>query len=427
MRNPQCTSVPRSALRVKLLRVTHPARRLGFGALAHRNYRLFFGGQMVSLTGTWMQSVAQGWLVLELTDSPFYVGLTSALGSLGVLLFTLYAGVVADRVDKHRAIIVTQSLQMVQAFALAALVLGGQVTVTRVMALAAALGVVAAFDIPIRQSFIVELVGKDDLMNAIALNTSVFNATRVLGPVVAGLLIGSVGVGVCFLLNGLSYLAVIAGLLAMRVPRSPFPVPRSSAWTGLLEIARFIHESRLVRTLIALTAVLSIFGFQLVTMMPVFARDVLRVGATGYGLLMASLGVGAMAGALGVAVLSHRIRKGPTMLVGGTAFGVLIALFAMSPALPLSLLLGALAGLAMIVNNALTNTMIQTAVPDGLRGRVMGLYSFVFVGMAPLGAFQAGWVAEHAGAPVAIAVGGMVCAVAVAVAGWRVGELRAVT
>jgi MFS family permease len=179
-----------------------------------------------------------------------------------------------------------------------------------------------------------------------------------------------------------------------------------------------------VRTLIALTAVLSIFGFQLITMMPVFARDVLHAGATGYGLLMASLGIGALAGALGVAVLSRRIRKGRTMLAGGTAFGLLVALFGQSPVLPLSLLLGALAGLAMIVNNALTNTMIQTAVPDGLRGRVMGLYSFVFVGMAPLGAFQAGWVAEHWGAPAAVGIGGLVCAAAVAVAGWRVGEIR---
>jgi MFS family permease len=404
--------------------VTHPARRLGLGALAHRNYRLFFGGQVVSLTGTWMQSVAQGWLVLELTDSPYYVGLTAALGSLGVLLFTLYAGVVADRVNRRRAVIVTQSLQMVQAFALAALVLSGRVTATGVMALAAALGVIAAFDIPIRQSFIVELVGKDDLMNAIALNTSVFNATRILGPVVAGLLIGPLGVGFCFLVNGLSYLAVLGGLLAMRVPRSAFPVPRSSVWSGFLEIARFIHASRLVRTLIALTAVLSIFGFQLMTMMPVFARDVLGAGATGYGLLMASLGVGAMTGALGVAVMSRRIPKGRTMLAGGTAFGLCVTAFALSPALPLSLALGALAGLAMIVNNALTNTMIQTAVPDALRGRVMGLYSFVFVGMAPVGAFQAGWVAERWGAPAAIGIGGLVCAAAVAGAGWGVAEIR---
>jgi MFS family permease len=407
--------------------VTHPARRVGLGALAHRNYRLFFGGQIVSLTGTWMQSVAQGWLVLELTDSPFSVGLTAALGSLGVLLLTLYAGVVADRVDKRRAVIVTQALQMVQAFALAALALSGHATVGHVMVLAAFLGVIAAFDIPIRQSFIVELVGKDDLMNAIALNTSVFNATRILGPVAAGLIIGPLGVGVCFLLNGISYIAVIGGLLAMRVPRSTFPVPRSSVWSGLVEIARFIRGSRLVRTLIALTAVLSIFGFQLITLMPVFARDVLHVGATGYGLLMASLGVGAMAGAIGVAVLSRRIAKGRTMLAGGAAFGLLVALFGRSPSLGAALVLGGLAGLAMIVNNALTNTMIQTAVPDGLRGRVMGLYSFVFVGMAPVGAFQAGWVAEHWGAPIALGIGGLVCAAAVTGAGWGVGELREVT
>jgi MFS family permease len=316
---------------------------------------------------------------------------------------------------------------MVQAFVLAALALSGHATVGHVMVLAAFLGVIAAFDIPIRQSFIVELVGKDDLMNAIALNTSVFNATRILGPVVAGLIIGPLGVGVCFLLNGISYIAVIGGLLAMRVPRSAFSVPRSSVWSGLVEIARFIRGSRLVRTLIALTAVLSIFGFQLITLMPVFARDVLHAGATGYGLLMASLGVGAMAGAIGVAVLSRRIAKGRTMLAGGTAFGLLVALFGRSPSLGAALVLGGLAGLAMIVNNALTNTMIQTAVPDGLRGRVMGLYSFVFVGMAPVGAFQAGWVAEHWGAPIALGIGGLVCAAAVTGAGWGVGELREVT
>lgn len=405
--------------------MTHPARRVGFGALAHRNYRLFVSGQIVSLTGTWMQSVAQGWLVLELTDSPFYVGLTAALGSVGVLLFSLYAGVVADRVNKRRAVILTQSLQMIQAFALAVLVWSGRATVEGVMVLAAALGVIAAFDIPLRQSFIVDLVGKDDLMNAIALNTSVFNASRVLGPVVAGLLIGPLGVAACFFINGLSYLAVLGGLLAMTAPRSAVRGPWSSTWTDLREIVVFIHASRLVRTLIGLTAVLSIFGFQLVTLMPVFARDVLAVGATGYGMLMASLGIGAMCGALGVAVFSRRIRKGPTMLVGGTAFGVLVALFGLSPVFALSLALGALTGFAMIVNNALTNTMIQTAVPDALRGRVMGLYSFVFVGMAPLGAFQAGWVAEHFGAPVAVGIGGVISAAAVGVAAWKVGEVRA--
>lgn len=404
--------------------MTHPARRLGFGALAHRDYRLFLAGQVVSLTGTWMQSVAVGWLVLELTDSPFYVGLAAGLGSLGVLLFSLYAGVVADRVNKRRAVMVTQSLQMVQAFALAALVWSGRANVEGVIALAAALGVIAAFDIPLRQSFIVELVGKDDLMNAIALNTSVFNLSRVLGPVVAGLLIGPLGVAVCFLINGVSYLGVLAGLAAMRPPPFTLAVQRASTWAGLLEIIRFIHGDRLVRTLIGLTAVLSVFGFQLVTLMPVFARDVLQAGATGYGFLMASLGVGALSGALAVAVFARRIRKGVTMITGGTAFGLLVALFGLSPALSLSLVLGALTGCAMIANNALTNTMIQTAVPDFLRGRVMGIYSFVFVGMAPLGALQAGWVAEHLGAPAAVVIGGLVSAVAVATAGWRVRELR---
>jgi len=405
--------------------MTHPARRLGFGALTHRDYRLFLSGQIVSLTGTWMQSLALGWLVLELTDSPFYVGLTAAMGSLGVLLFSLYAGVVADRVNKRRAVILTQSLQMVQAFALAGLVWSGGATVGSVIALAAALGIIAAFDIPLRQSFIVDLVGKDDLMNAIALNTSVFNLSRVLGPVVAGLLIGPLGVATCFLLNGVSYLAVLAGLLAMRPAPFVVAVQRTSTWRGLLEIVGFIHRDRLVRTLIGLTAVLSIFGFQLVTLMPVFARDVLRAGAAGYGFLMASLGVGAMSGALAVAVFGRRIRKGPTMIAGGTAFGVLVALFGLSPALSLSLVLGALTGCAMIVNNALTNTMIQTAVPDALRGRVMGIYSFVFVGMAPLGGLQAGWVAEHLGAPAAVSIGGVVSAAAVAAAGWRVREVRA--
>ena len=370
--------------------MTDGARRYGLGALAHRNFRLFFFGQTVSLTGTWMQSVAQGWLVLTLTDSPFYVGLVSALGSLGVLLFTLYAGVVADRSDKRRTVIVTQALLMLQAFALAALAWTGAVTVAHVMALALLLGVVSAFDIPTRQAFIVEMVGKDDLMNAIALNTSVFNATRVIGPVVAGLLIGPFGVAACFFLNGVSYLAVIASLLALRLP--PY-VPRASAetvWQGFREIVAFIRSDARVSTLIALTALLSIFGFPFLALMPVFARDILHSDARGYGVLLAAVGAGAVLGALAVAVYSRRIPKGRFMLIGGTSFGTLVALFALSRWFALSLVLLALTGCAMIVNNALTNTMLQTLVPDALRGRVMGFYSFMFVGMSPLGAFQAG-------------------------------------
>jgi MFS family permease len=405
--------------------MTEAAREVGLGALAHRNFRLFFFGQGVSLIGTWMQSVAQGWLVLSLTNSPFYVGFVSALGSIGVLAFTLYAGVIADRSDKRRTVVITQSLSMLLAFVLAGLALTKVVTVWQVMAVAATLGVVNAFDIPTRQSFLVEMVGKEDLMNAIALNSSMFNAARVVGPAIAGALIGLVGVGVCFLLNGLSYIAVIAGLLAMRLPAF---VPRpaaASAWNGFREVLAFIRRDRRVETLVVLTAILSVFGFPYLVMMPVFARDVLHVSAAGYGALTAAVGAGAMLGALAIAVNSQRIaRRGRLMTVGGTAFGLCVLAFALSHSFALSLVLLALAGCAMIVNNALTNTLLQTLVPDDLRGRVMGFYSFVFVGMSPVGAFQAGVFAEHLGAPTAIAVGAGLCAAAVVVAAWRVPELR---
>ena len=391
----------------------------GLRAFTHRNFRLFFFGQIVSLTGTWMASVAQGWLVLQLTNSAFYVGLVAALGSLGVLLFTLYAGVVADRTDKRRTVVITQTLLMVQAFALAALVFTGHVTVGAVMVLAAALGVISAFDIPTRQSFLVDMVGKDDLMSAIALNTSVFNATRVLGPVVGGVIMGAAGGGlrgpaICFTLNGLSYLAVIIGLTRMRLPPRVVPPVTGSAWASFREVLFYLRSDRRAATLVMLTAAISLFGFPFLALMPVFARNVLHVDATGYGLLMAAVGGGAVLGALGVALFGARLPKGRLQTIGGVAFGLAIAVFASARNFGFALVLLALAGCLMIVNNALTNTMLQTRVPDALRGRVMGFYSFMFVGMAPLGAFQAGLVAERFGAPASIAVGGLLTAVSVA-------------
>jgi MFS family permease len=404
-------------------------RPSAFGALSHRNFRLFFVGQIVSLTGTWMQSVAQGWLVLLLTDSPFYVGLVAALGSLGVLVFTLYAGVVADRSDKRRTIIVTQTLQMIQALTLAALVWSGHVTPAAVLVLAAVLGVVSAFDIPTRQAFLVDMVGKDDLMNAIALNTSAFNASRIVGPVVAGLVMtaaggGTTGTAWCFTLNGVSYLAVIVGLLRMRLPAFVPPAVARSAWASFREVLGYLGGDRRAATLVALTALVSLFGFPFLALMPVFARDVLSTDARGYGVLMASVGVGALSGALGVALLSRRLRPGPVQLAAGTAFGLAVAGMAWSRSLGLAALLLVAVGCFMIVNNALTNTMLQTGVPDALRGRLMGFYSFVFVGMAPVGAFLGGAVAERFGVSVAVSAGGLLCAAAVALAGWRVRELR---
>ena len=391
-----------------------------FGALSHRNFRLFFTGQIVSLTGTWMASVAQGWLVLQLTNSAFQVGLVAALGSAGVLLFSLYGGVIADRTDKHRTVLITQTLQMLQAFTLAALAWTGHVTVGAVIVLAAALGVIAAFDIPTRQSFIAEMVGKDDLMSAIALNSSVFNATRVLGPVVGGLIMGMSGGGtrgpaICFLVNGLSYLAVIGALASMKLPPRTPPAVTSSVWGSLREVIAYLRGDRRAGTLVLLTALISLFGFPFLALMPVFARDVLHTNARGYGFLMAAVGGGAVLGAVCVAMFGPRVPKGRLQAFGGIAFGLAITLFASLRVFGAALVVLALTGCFMIVNNALTNTMLQTRAPDALRGRIMGFYSFMFVGMAPLGAFQAGFVAERFGAPIAIGFGGLLTALAVAV------------
>ena len=399
--------------------------RYGVGALAHRNFRLFFIGQGISLVGTWMQNVGEGWLILTLTNSPFYVGLTAALSSIGVLLFSLYAGVVADRVDKRRIIIFMQLAFMLEAFTVAILVWTGVVAVWQVLVLATVLGIASAFDIPMRQSFIVEMVGKDDLMNAIALNSSLFNGARVIGPAIAGLLIGALGIAWCYFLNGLSYIAVIAGLLLMRLPATIRPARTTSTWGGFREVLTFLRSDRRIRALMLQTAILSVFGFPYISMMPVFARDVLHRGAAGYGALTSSIGIGAVVGALGIALSSTRLRaRGRLMLVGGTAFGILLILFSTSRILAVSMVLLALAGCAMIVNNAITNTLLQTAAPDHLRGRIMGFYSFVFVGMAPFGAFLFGLAAEYIGAPTAIAIGGGVVALSVMITGWQVPELR---
>src|SRR5881394_923908 len=261
-----------------------PARGFRLGALAHRNFRLFFLGQGVSLIGTWMQAVALGGLVL-----------------------TLYAGIVVDRVDKRRLIVWTQALQMLEALALALLVWTKTIAPWHVMVLAVGFGLVNAFDIPGRQAFLVELVGKEDLMNAIALNSSMFNAARIVGPAVAGVLIGAAGVGMCFFLNGVSYIAVIASLLAMRLP--PFaPRPATAAWEGFRAGVRFIRSDARVLGLVVLVAVFSVFGFPFLVLMPVVARDVLHTNARGYGVLMAAVGVGAMLGALALATRGRRVR-----------------------------------------------------------------------------------------------------------------------
>ncbi len=389
-----------------------------FRSLRHRNFRLFFFGQGTSLIGTWMQNIAQGWLVLELTNSAFWVGVVSGLTSLPILLGSLPAGVFVDRVNKHRLVILTQVLSALQALALAILIWTHAIALWQVAVIAVFLGAVNAVDTPARQAFIVELVGKEDLGNAIALNSSAFNAARVVGPSIAGVLISVVGLAWCYLLNAVSYLAVIWGLLAMRLP--PFERPRhqGSGWVQFSEGARFVRGDRRVLALVTLMAVRSVFGFPYLVMMPVFARNVLRVGATGLGVMMAATGIGAVVAAFGLAALERHIRKGTVLMWAGPIFGLAVAGFAVVPSFPVALVILPVAGGALILTSALTNMLVQAIVPDNLRGRVMGFYAFVFLGMSPFGAFLVGWGADRFGAPAAVAAGGGVCVLA-ALEMWR--------
>ena len=396
-----------------------------FPALRHRNFRVFFGGQLVSLLGTWMGSTAQAWLVLLLTDSPFYVGLVGALGSLPVLLVSLYAGVVADRMSKLRLIKITQGSSMMLALALATLTFADVVTVQQIMVIATLLGVVSAFDIPARQSFFVEMVGKQDLLNAIALNSSAFNVTRVLGPAIAGILIGKIGVAMCFLLNGFSFLAVMAALFSIRQPPVHLPTHPPSALAHMREGLSYVRSDRRLFTLSLILATLSIFGFPYLVLLPVMVRDVLGRGAAEFGWMSSAVGAGAMTGALGLAAYATRLPKGKVVKWASIAFGVMVSAFALSRSLPLSLLLVALTGFTMIINTATTNTLLQSVTPDELRGRVMSVFTFSFVGMGPIGAFGAGWMAEQVGAPLALVMGGGVCLAVTAVAHWRVPDVGA--
>jgi MFS family permease len=388
-----------------------------FSALRHRDFRLFLGGQLVSLCGTWVQTVAQGWLVLQLTDSAFAVGLVTALGSLPILLFTLYGGVVADRVDKRRLVLVLQSLMLLEALTLAVLTHQGWITVHLVMALASFYGLLSAFEVPTRQALVSEIVGKEDLMNAIALNSSAFNVARVIGPSIAGALIATVGLAACFYLNAASYLAVIVGLVLMRVQRPGSP-STARAFGALKEGFGYIFGNRWPRALVTIIASFSIFGYSFLPMMPVFARDVLGLDADGYGAIVSAIGLGAAAGAIGIAASGGRTRSGRLLIGSFALFGVLLTGAAFAPGFWSALALFTLAGSLMAINGILANTMLQLQAPDRLRGRVMGFYSFVVLGMAPLGAFQAGWVSEHYGARAAFALGGAACVVMAGVVGW---------
>ena len=397
--------------------------RSTFAALRHRNYRLFLIGQFISLCGTLMQQVALGWLVLELTNSPFAVGLVTSLGSLPILALTLYGGVVADRVDKRRFVLLLQSLMLVEALTLSVLTAFHWVTVHWIMALAAFAGLLSAFEVPTRQAMVVDLVEREDLMNAIALNSSAFNVARVIGPAIAGALIAAAGLAACFFANAASYLAVVAGLVAMKT-EAPAAGARPDTLAAMKEGFRYVLDNRWPRALVVLIAGFAVFGFPFMTMAPVFARDVLHVGASGYAALISAIGVGAAAGALGLAGFGKRYRKEKLLMMASSLFGVVLALIAVAHTFSTSLALFTIAGWTMAANGILGNTLLQIQAPDHLRGRVMGVYSFLVLGLAPFGSLQAGLVSEHLGVRYSIGLGGAACCLTVAWVAWYLGKSR---
>jgi MFS family permease len=383
-----------------------------FAALRHPSYRLFFAGQLVSLIGTWMQSVAQGWLVFQLTGSALYLGVVAAAGQAPVLALSLVGGVVADRIPKRRLLIATQSTMAVVALALGTLVALGVVRPWHVAVFAALSGIANAFDMPARQAFVVEMVGQGELMNAIALNSSVFHAARIIGPSVAGLLVASVGMAACYFINGLSFVAVIAALALMRLTAAPRARDAGGVWARLVEGVRYVARDRLVGGVMILIACFSLFGLPYTVLMPVFARDILHAGPQGLGGLYAAAGVGALGGSLVLATFSKTRRRALVLIGGVLLFAAALSGFALSRRLPLSLALLAVSGGAGVTFMSSCNTTVQASVPDALRGRVMGIYSLMFMGLVPFGALQAGAVAERFGAPLALGAGALVCAAA---------------
>ena len=389
-------------------------------ALRHRNFQLFFGGQLISLIGTWMQTVAQSWLVYRLTGSGLLLGAVGFASQIPVFLVAPIGGITADRANRHRVVIATQTASMILAFVLAALTLTNKVQVWHIFVLASFLGVVNAFDIPGRQSFLVDMVGKDDLMNAIALNSSMFNGARVIGPAVAGVLVARLGEGWCFFANGVSYIAVIVGLMLMKVHSPPRASTKTPPLEHLIEGFQFVEHTAPIRALLLLLGLVSAVGMPYTVLMPIFADKILHgggqefatligshdLGAVRLGILMGAAGVGALLGALTLALRSGLKGLSKWVTVCCAGFGVSLILFSFSKAFWLSVVLLLPVGYFIMLQMASSNTLIQAMVPDELRGRVMAVYSMMFMGLAPLGALMGGALSDRLGAPWTVAIGG---------------------
>ena len=384
-----------------------------FRALSHRNFRLFFMGQFVSRVGFWMQSMAQAWLVYRLTDSSLMLGLVAFAGQVPTLLFGLFAGVVADRCNRYRVILFSLILALVQALVLGILTMGGWITVWQVFPLALIAGTIQAFEMPARQSFLMEIVGRDDITSAVALNSTVVSGARILGPALAGLFVAQFGEGVCFVFNGLSYVPIIGGFLAMRLPPRPETGPAtSSTATFIREGITYVLETPAIRLLLILISVISLLSTPYTVLMPIFAADILHSGPNGMGMLMGSAGAGAVVGALLLARHRDTQKLGRVVAIALIRFGIGLILFSWSKHFWLSMLVLPLVGSGFMVPMSAINTLLQTLTPDHLRGRVMSLFFIMFMGAPPIGSLLAGFLAPIIGAPLTVGSMGAGCLLA---------------
>jgi MFS family permease len=376
-----------------------------FSALRHPNYRLWFIGQLVSLVGTWMQNTAQGYLVYELTKSPAYLGYVGFVSGLPAWIFTLYGGVIADRISRRILLIITQSSMMALAFILAGLVFTGAVQPWHIVLLAGLLGIANAFDAPARQAFVVELVDRQDMVNAIALNSTMFNAATVVGPSAAGITYALFGPAWCFTINGVTYIAVIIALALMRIQVPPLRKRPQSMWAEIKEGLAYTLHDRLTLVVTLTMGMVSLFGLSVVTLLPAWSVDVLKGDVTTNGLLLSARGAGALLGALMVASLGRMKVQGKLWTAGSFIMPLTLLFFAGTRWLPLALFVLVLAGWGFMIQANTSNALVQTQVPDHLRGRVMGIYTLVFFGGMPLGALLAGGLANFLGEPLTLTLG----------------------
>jgi predicted MFS family arabinose efflux permease len=414
----EVTGLPRRLVAGKLM------LRQTFSALRHRNFRLFFSGQLVSLIGTWLQNTAQGWLVWRLTGSQWMLGLVTAVSTAPMLFFSVWGGSMADRHSKRNIVLSTQVSMMVLALTFAALVWSGKIKIWEILVVAGLRGLTMAFDMPARQAFMVEMTSREDLMNAISLNSSMVNSARVIGPSIAGILIVRVGMAMCFFLDGLSYLAVIASLLMMRLPEFVKPKRSGSAGAHVMEGFSYVWRHRRMKTLLMLFAVVGIFGWSYSVLLPAFATDVLKTGAAGYGELLSANGIGALLGALTVTAVSHRASLIRMLAFGGLwIFSAMLFLLAFVDNFYIALVLLAIGGWGMMLFFSTTNMVLQISSSDEMRGRVMGIWALIFGGMMPIGGLEAGSLSHWLGVRWTIAIGAMVCAAAALVT-WLVVRTR---